>query len=719
MEAQQAAPVAQEVDPLDSFLASMDQQVEPLTADQVDLEAAPSLGQQIKEVGVRAKASFARSDKELKQVLEEKYGADNVKKGDDDTFLVKRPGQSKFTKFDADSFEIVGDLADWTRDVVEEGFAAPMTALAGATAIGGTATGVGALPAYAGAAALRAGGSAFGMSAGDLIAEKLLGIEQDPGRNKAAEYAIGGTLGAVLGGAGDYLGRWALNKKAAKAALDKLPSSSKQAQIAVDALEESVNLLKEKQLINPVTGTNIYATAEQFNPFSKDLAKDALALSDQKVIQAFRQNQSDMVHTAVVKHASEVADLNGKGTGQIFADYVDNIEEATGAIIGDFRNKFAKLGDDVDVPVPKFKGAVDELKTKMGFKLVDGKMSPPTPENLLNTGIVSDADEAKNLIGRIEKFEELVYNTEGKLSPNRMQAVRKEMTDITKRIFKDKNASYEHKGALLKMKRAIDGDELDAIEATISPDAKNIFQAAKSKYSSVQQNADKLVKLLEQDKVTSKSLMSNIFSGRAGSVDSLNAVKGILATKPELWNQIKGDYISNIMEASTDAGTSVFSPKLYFSKLDNLPNEVRKEIFPDEATYKALRTLGNRIDDTGLDGKPTSSMLGQLKRAAYISTAASGGMALTTSMDFMAGLATTMAKDEKTAKWLSQEGIEQMVKAARKPEQARLRNALYAGIEAVGSKKPSLATGARRAGARLLVQPGLRQGMAPTPTEEQ
>lgn len=698
--AEQAAP---EVDPLDEFLAGVPEA--PLTPDMVAEEpeavanirqqfgdiagAGASLGMQIKEAGTRFKASFARSDKELNQVLTEKYGEGNVKKVADDGdtyFLVKRPGDKKYTKFDSDSFEVVGDLLDFGRDAVEEVIAAPATALAAGIATAGTVGtgGLGTVPALAGAAAVRAGGAAGSMAIADWLSETIGGIEQDPTRNKAAEYVIGGGLSAFFGGFGDMLGKFARGKKAAKELLESQPNISKQAETAIEGLGQAVKTLKAKGLISPVTGTNIYATAEQFNPFDPAAAKAVGNLSDVKAVQTFYENQADMIKTAITKQAEAVGNLSARGTGQAFSNYVENLDKASGQLIGKFRKDLVKNAGDMDIPVDKFKGAIQQLSESMGFRLEKGRMIVPDPDVLVEKGIVSNVDEAKTLLKRIEGFENMIYSTEGKLTPNKMQSVRKEIQDITNRVFKDKNASHEHRGILLRLKNAIVDDEMIAIEKNISPEAMEAFAGAKQIYSGIRKGEEQLGKILEQDGVTSKALMGEIFSGKPGALDSMTAVKGILAGNPTLWNKIKGEYVGLALDAATDAN-GVMGAKKFYGQMDKLPPEIRKELFPDEKTYNALKKLAYRVEDSWNGGKPSPGLYGQLKQGAVLATAGNNSVALKAGMDLLSNVFGALSKDEAAAKWLTQEGVEKIVAAAKKPHQTKLRNAIYKAMEVVGT----------------------------------
>ena len=127
-----------------------------------------SLSEQVREMGTRLRNSFTVTPKESLQVLKESGRFSDVKINKDGDLLVKRQGSEKYSKFDRDSFEVLGDLLDAGRMVTEGVYENAMKIPAVAASVVGSG-GITA-PIASGASAVAA------LNIGDVIAEGALQI---------------------------------------------------------------------------------------------------------------------------------------------------------------------------------------------------------------------------------------------------------------------------------------------------------------------------------------------------------------------------------------------------------------------------------------------------------------------------------------------------------------------------------------------------------------
>lgn len=642
-------------------IQQLDELYDVKTAKEPSSEDERSLEENIAQLPTRAKASFARTDKELKAVLEERYGAKNVRRKGDE-FEIRENG--KWMAFDEPGFGM-GDIADFSRDVLEGAVSVPSRIAGGVAGFlspvpGGAAVG----QALAGGA-----GAAAGTALGDVVAQDVLGIPRDPGRDRMAELGTSAAFGAVFA----PLGNWIGSKMAARQAAKTAVSTSDQA-IAQGAkdLEEASQKMVEAGLMKPVgpEGKILLPDELAYDPNQLRLKNEILEKTPYK---DFIVDRVNMINDGMNKLFGKAGNLEAAKTGKELVLSMDDVLESEGKLIGNYREALAKKAGDKALKAENYKRTVDEMAQSLGYSREAGKLNPPTVEDLLANQIVTSEAEAKGLLAFMNKELDNAYSKNGEYTAKELSGKLAQLTKQTQMAFKNKNTSYGVRDTYLKLKNALRDDELNAMEGFLQSAE---FNAVKGKYGALKDATDTLGNLIKNDDISATALTRGIFTKGKQGLSNLRAVRTLLETQnPQAYRDFVGQYLGDVIQRNTDE-TAQRATKVNYAKIkkefDNLGPEMLDEMFGPEGTKQAQEffKLASIMDkgDVGFMADPNN--VGIFKRMAVLS---SGGW-LAGQVSAAAALLADLGKDKAAAKFLSNEANQEiLLKGLPKAEQAKLR----------------------------------------------
>jgi len=629
-----------------------------------------SLGQQIEEAPARFQASFAKTDKEKRFVLERKYGKENVR-GTGEDFEIKKPGKKNWTKFDSDNFEIIGDLLDWGGDAVEQGITegATLAALPAVTAevAASPATAGTSLLAVPGTIALaRGGGAVAGTAARDAV-QGLMGIPRDESRNALLEYGTNAGLNAL----GGHLATWAGGKLAARKAAKeagKLMSPAELFKNEIALTQEASKILKESGLYTEEL------SLIELAPDSRE-AKELFSriASDPKVEQIFKL-KNEAFDAANKNFYDSVSRFTGNkpGVGQKIGDHVEEIRKAEGKIIGDYRKQFLEQAGDGDIPVPKLQQKIAEVADSLGFQVKDNQLIKPTIEQLEELGYSKEG--AKNLSSLVDKLNQKLYNQDGRVSAKELDGLYNQWSKITDNLWKrGEGADKAYRNSATKIKDAIRDAYTEKIGVVL--DGNDGYKKSLAEFSGIQKNMAQVIDTMDKDKISSMAMSKHIFSKGADGLDDLKAMKGLLKDRPDLFEELTGQYYSDLVRESTDKGSGRIDWNRVNKKVSSLGPEMLEEMMGGDAKKKldALEVIGTNLSKAqkmgGIDGPMEASIVKNM------------GVALASQSPHTAGtLALQLISQSDPTKvfasFLEKNGIENFLKKAPKSKQPLFRKVL-------------------------------------------
>lgn len=703
----------EEIDKLDEiYSASSSAMPEELTADEfakldeIYKSEAPtstetrSLGENLDQLPTRIKASFARTDKELRAVLDARYEKDNVRKKRGQ-FEIKQDG--KWQAFDPASGagDVMGDVADFGRDVVEGAVSVPAR-LAGA--VGGMLGG-GPVGAYVGQAVTGAAGSAIGTQIGDMIAEEGFGIPRDPERSKLEELGVSAGFGAVLGPVGKWLGGKIAQRQATRETVsvaDKLMSE------AAQDLGELEKKQIEAGLLKPVGNSGKVLTPDElaFENADQRAIKEVLAGDDN--YKNFILERVGMINEGMQKLFGREANLSAQKTGKEIVLGIDDVLKAEGKLIGDYRESLAKKAGYKPLRADNYRARVDEVAQRLGFdREIQGSveggfqnqvLKAPSVDDLLAKQIVSTEAEAKGLIRFMNNELEQAFNKNGEYTAREITAKLAELNAQTSRAFKNKSASFEARQAFLDLKNAMRDDELKAMDGFFQ--SERGFQDIKNKYGALKDATGALGNLLKTDDISGTALARGVFTKGKDGLKNLRAAKTILeANNPQGYRDLMGHYLGDLIERNTDelAGRATKTSYAKIGKeLNQLGPEMLEEMFGKQGSKetKEFFEIASRVDKGDIGFMESTKNLGLLKRALILGS----GTFLGARVDAGTKILATLGKDEALAKFLSSQANQDLIlKGIPKVNQAPIRSQINAILES-SSKK------AAKAGANVTKQ---------------
>lgn len=668
---QSAAAVPQ--DPLDAALKQhQDLQAAGINAADISepdsvLGIATNLGEQLKNVGTRAKLSFAKTDKEKQQALEDIYGKENVKKVGDE-FRYKEAG--KWKAADPKSFEVISDIADFARDAMEQGVALPFEA--GGTALAATEaiSGLGAAAVPATMAASRAGGMAVGMSAADAFAQRVLNIKPDPDRNTLMEQAVGGGMNALLGFAGDKIAAsWAARKVARET--QRLAPIEERLASTTQGFDESVKTLQDMGLLKPVKGTEVPYTPLMRDPeniYANDITKQVA--SDAKDAPKLQNIENTLVDNTNIM-MKDWKDSIGKAATESsqparFIKMSDSIKKAEGALIGDFRKQALQEGGNAENPVPEAQKAIGTLSDYLGMKVDGDNVIKPDASSLIAQGKIGIDDERaaeqyllgpKSLLSNVQKA---LVESDGRMTFKDLETLRQQASDISDKIRDNDSLSGSFKKMVYGIEQGLRKDSDNTIGMVLNdPGAQAKYLQSKTRYGQIVDAADTIGNTLDNSNMVGTTFGKEIFGASKSGADKVQAWKSILAENPTAWENLKNSYIDDLWHQSFKDKKPNY--KSFFSKINSLPKESQLELFGGERgvkAYQALEQYVSRVNENRVTNYGSPENLGGLKKALNLMLPTFIGKKINIGIDILAH----MGKGSELARFMTNEGQEEILK---------------------------------------------------------
>lgn len=563
----------------------------------------------------RLQGSFTRTDKEMKDFLIGKMGKENVRHKNGE-FEIKDEG--KWIPYDPASLDI-GDVADFGRDVFEEAVATPLTLLTATNPVTAVAS--------------RAVGSAAGTAAGDLIAENMLGIERDPSRSKVGEIATSAAFGGVFGA----FDSWINGRRAAKA-LEKSNLVDDAASYASRRIADNKAVIERLAQITTKDGVPLieqipgakgnFALLAQLDPQSPE-AREILQRisSDKRMRDAFEfigQNSID----AVNKFTGELGNLEAKaaGKGAVFVDQVSEIYRAAGKIIGDNRKQFIKEAGDGVVPVIKLEQVLADVAEDVGIYRKGDDLVIPSIEDLVDKGFAGDETTAKTLRKNLNVLFEQVHNGEGKLSAKEIDSLYKRVRRFADTAAKSNRFADEEKKIYWSLRRALSDDFTQGIGTVLDGNAQ--YKNAMKDYRSMSVAYDDLGSYIDNNGLTLSAIGDNIF-GKGNAPGQIKSMQVFLQDKPQMWQDVKGAYLKNLMDSSMvdKAGVQVLDGNAFLLKLKKLSPEAKESLFEGmqngEKVFEDLIKFTGSVKASQLDKMTLNQQQSFMRRLVGIVTGSS------------------------------------------------------------------------------------------------
>lgn len=647
------------------------------------------IARQLEQTPTRLRASFATTDKELRQVLEDKYGKENVKHTGD-TFRVRRPGEKKFTGFNRGAWELVNDVADFAREGVEEAVTYPAevfgavkggaigAAQAAPTGPYGAAVGAG-VGAVAGIAAGRAVGAGVATNVADLVAEHLLNIERDPERSRVTETVLSGTLSSAFGMLGDKLGAVAAKKIAAK----KLMVSEHEA-IATSSREvlDETRGLRDLGKISVGPDGKVALMPHQVDTQSWKARQWARLVSKLPAFQKLVNDQAVAADKVITDTLHEATMLTGKGplnSAQIAKQVVNiskEIRQAEGAAVGEFRRKAsAKLGDKAKTLPAEALGTMHELMGRMGFTPKDLKSAKPTSDVLdiiQGTMNIGSPGEARFLFNKMQQAANRLQNNKGMSFDDLAETI----TILDKGNKQARKAGGEVSMLYNRLSSQLRETRNKLVMDNLPPSEIPAFEKSMSRFRDVMEAQDNLGATLTED-IANHAFVNQVFSEAGGGLAKLRSVKTLLEeSHPKVWNTIKANYVDQLIAKNTKKVSDyegVLNAADIRQQVLKMGEEGREILFDGDAgkmkNFFSALDYGQRIRDTSF----TSVAPAQLKdqAASFIGAAANGIY-----MKSKAGLALIGAADGAPSQFMemiTDEGVDKFFGKVPKGMQADAR----------------------------------------------
>ncbi len=656
----------------------------------------PSFMETMQALPTRFRASFAKTDKEKRSVLDQTFGAGNVKKVKDD-FLVKKDG--KWKKFDPSGmgWDLINDVVDFSREGLEEVVTSGAT-IAGAGAAGVSLVGTGgvSLPAAIPAVGMaRAAGAVAGGTMADLY-QAYLGIPRDPERNAIREQATNAALGAFGGAIGDVLSK-RIAERAARKATENIQSTDKVALNAAKDILKTSEDLKDLGLIRNVDGFNIAimpSQAKLMDPNVREIAEDIASMPQYN---EFINSQKEMLEEGFDKLANAVSNYTGAKPeiGARLARTVDSLEAVEGKFIGEVRELARNMNPRAKASANNFGKAISELAETIGYKTDTGdqlqqvaegvfrfpsKITKPSADDL--SSIRFSESDTKDLQKVVNKFYTKLFNNSNELTVDEIDGIYQQLSKNVNILWK-RNVDPAFRYEMTKIKDAIRDDYTEMVGKNLGPQFQSAYQRSLDRFSSIKGSVENIQMALKNDAISSNALASTLFSKGKDSLQRVQATKNLLRGDDGLWRDIVGHHLNEVVARNTK------EKKINWAgvgkEIEGLGDEVMTEMFGNQKdSFKKFIKLSEAIDLGAPAAKAAEKNTGLMKNLALaaqsIFAAASSGATIFSRMD----------KEKKMYRFLSEGGLEDVLAQVPKHERSKAR-AFFEGFMEYSEKSAKLA----------------------------
>ncbi len=620
----------------------------------------------------RAKASFQVSDKEIQTSLEQSFGKDKVR--NKDGTIQYKAKDNKWREWDAGT-EISDFTTDLIRPAVEEipasiaTLAASVPAVASMIASAGLSTPV----SLGGVAAARAGGAMLGQATADLL-QGLTGVPRDEDRSALLEYGLTAVLSPASGMLADYATK-SIAKRAAKSQAMKLMTPADLNKVEIEGIQESIDVVKGLGGLENIPGTDTPLILSQLipsNETARELTEKASGLNGYKqVIEQISQGFENSSKAFMRMLGSEAP----KKTGEQFRNYVKTAIKQEGEAIGAVRDGLIEAAGNGELPIPKLKAKLESFATDLGFQVGGNNNLAGLKDFLVNEKAFSK-NAAEVIVNKTNRMLEKVTNKEGRLTAKELVGLYEEMNGLYKNVVDggvESSSLYRRKVG--EMRRFFADELADKVEVIADKNAKSSYMGNLTKYRELVTASEEFSKLLDKNTLASHSLSKAIFSKGADGLDSLNAAKALLRDSPELWEDVKGSYIQQVVADNFNQATKKTNWTAVNKQIQSLGPEMLEAAFGKEgaAGLKAYQAVGKAIEDgtVGASNSANRALFHKNVFSAIFSKLATGN-AIIESLKQMNGASAF-------AEIISKEGIDNFMKTAPKDAKPMLKQ-IYGGF---------------------------------------
>lgn len=590
----------------------------------------------------RMKYSYAMTDKERSNVLQNMFGKENVRKSGK-RFYVKQADDNKFRPVDKDEFNFVNDVildnarvgGEILAEFAGRFAAAKAGALLGATA-GSVAPGVGtAAGAIAGGTVgFIAGGAAanvFATASNDAFAEWALDIDRDPERSRVTEYSVAGGLGALFGSIG------AKFSKAAK--LDKLQKAGQST--ASKMSEAGQKLIKEKiqaidshaKVLNEVVqkkfGENSFTVLpHQYGGFVEGAMEEAKRLSTRPEFDDMLKGQQAVMESLYDDLISSFK-VNGIDLGSnTVKDLAKATKMAEGKYIEKFRKAAIEAGGESKFEANFSVQGIENVLEKLGFviKEEEGARLLVRGDTFDEIFLGASKSMKRDVSWKMVDLYEKIYNSGGMLTVRELDNIRGTVSILKNRSFTSADLQ-PLRGLMQDLYSNVSDDFLNISEKVLknSPNTEN-YVSSMRRYSEIMSSSKKLKTLINQDDISRKGLTQAVF-GSTKNLERIRAAKTLFSDEPRVWNgmvvelleETKEKAIKNLSDGSTGLDFKTVKKEL----TTKLGDDGFKEVFGkgalfNEKTLKSYFEIGELVSASKFKSLPDTSKLGIMKRVALV-----------------------------------------------------------------------------------------------------
>lgn len=680
----------------EALLNGFNAQQAPVPMEQKAEDPERSFMDQIQTFPARLEASFANTPERKQFVLERRYGKDNVRKNKDESFDVKK--DNKWIKFDSDQTEILSDLADWGRDIVEQGATEVATA-AGIAAAGGESllTGGAGLPAAPGIiAGARLAGGITGNAVAQSIAHDVYGIPNGTILDSANEMAISGAANAVFWKVGEAVGNYFTKKGAEKATRIANQTVNESLQKDIKVLDIASKRLEKNGVIDPVTnqfgGKTTYLPEQAIKGGEKDILLRAKLYAENPEVQNVKGKLMLGLNQVIQKINDKIASVSPlvkDYEGRDILKHAIDLEDGWGAIIGKFKKQALEVGGKVkvnaDISRTKIKSVMEELgytfadtleKTPRSYTLNRPTqfrqvkdIQRPTMESLEARGFTPEA--ANKLMNRLEaNYREVLgytYDSKTKINFEKLGALNNNIKELVNDLYNSSGVNTRARQALTEVKDAFGDDYAKAIGSILgdTPAGKE-FAIAMEKFGSIKNAKKDLGRILIDSEsgeptIAAEALAGKLFGSTAPSLKEITAMKKLLKDDMDVWDKIRRVHLDDLMKKNLGKDGTTYNVNGYANDILKLPKDVAVELVggvKNLNVIKSLRIYSDRLQKHTVEDFSKSEDSRKLlqKMLVFLTNyAQTKGLAV---FDMAAGV----GRNRSLPRYLSDEGRDQMLK---------------------------------------------------------
>lgn len=564
-------------------------------------EEQPSILDRVMELPARAKASLQVTDKEIKQSLEGSFGKENVRSKDGLTQYKGNDG--KWREWDG-GITVEDFTVDMLRPIVEEvpaslaTLAAAIPSVAAMISSGGIAIPAG----VAATAAARSAGALLGQATADFL-QSLTGVPRDEDRSAVLEYGLTAVLAPASGLLADYATK-KIAQSAAKSATRKLMKPEDLYKESITETAEALAKVKSLGGMENLPGTDtplMLYHLNPTNPAARELTEKATHLKGYGQMEEHITQNLEKSSLSFLRTLGNINPENMK-SGKEFKGYLDEAFAKENALVDSVRKSFdAEEGLKSALKIPDMTKNVEDFAIRVGFDKTRSSGSKDFAKKWVDTLIDSGYDPAaaKLLVSTTDDVLTKVTNSNGNMKAQELLGMYHRVNGIFRNLSaRGHSADSLGKQKIGELRRIIVNQLNTSIGQVSGGNVEKAYVKSLGNLTEMFSAADEFEKLLDKNNLASHSLHKAIFSKGPNALDTAEASKVLLRSRPDLMDDVKGNFLLTTMAKNKKADGR--TNWLKFNETVNDPElaPVIKSMFGDEAVegFKAYETVSRSIE---------------------------------------------------------------------------------------------------------------------------